>query len=91
MSIRRDPDAYDPSVLGLDATVYALDSMSRAGRHDISLTLAVRDGLQGGITGSIVPDQINPRGMGGAWRGDPPDNIQAVYWWCNGEKGSKRI
>jgi hypothetical protein len=26
----------------------------------------------------IVPDHINPRGMGGAWRGDHPDNIQAV-------------
>jgi hypothetical protein len=29
--------------------------------------------------------------MGGAWRGDHPDNIQAVHWWCNGEKGSTRI
>ena len=39
----------------------------------------------------IVPDHINPRGMGGAWRDDHPDNIQAVHWWCNGEKGSSRI
>jgi hypothetical protein len=39
----------------------------------------------------IVPDHIHPRGMGGAWRDDHPDNIQAVHWWCNGEKGSKRI
>jgi hypothetical protein len=39
----------------------------------------------------IVPDHINPRGMGGAWRDDHPDNIQAVHWWCNGEKGSNRI
>ena len=38
----------------------------------------------------IVPDHINPRGMGGAWRDDHPDNIQAVHWWCNGEKGSSR-
>jgi hypothetical protein len=38
----------------------------------------------------IVPDHINPRGMGGAWRDDHPDNIQAVHWWCNGEKGSRR-
>jgi hypothetical protein len=38
----------------------------------------------------IVPDHINPRGMGGAWRDDHPDNIQAVHWWCNGEKGSTR-
>ena len=39
----------------------------------------------------IVPDHINPRGMGGAWRDDHPDNIQAVHWWCNGEKGSRRL
>ena len=39
----------------------------------------------------IVPDHISPRGMGGAWRDDHPDNIQAVHWWCNGEKGSSRI
>jgi hypothetical protein len=38
----------------------------------------------------IVPDHICPRGMGGAWRDDHPDNIQAVHWWCNGEKGSSR-
>jgi hypothetical protein len=40
--------------------------------------------------GDIVPDHINPRGMGGAWRDDHPENIQAVHWWCNGEKGSSR-
>ena len=40
--------------------------------------------------GDIVPDHIHPRGMGGAWRDDHPDNIQAVHWWCNGEKGSSR-
>ncbi len=28
----------------------------------------------------VVPDHINPRGMGGAWRDDHPDNIQAVHW-----------
>lgn len=39
----------------------------------------------------IVPDHICPRGMGGAWRDDHPDNIQAVHWWCNGEKGSSRV
>lgn len=38
----------------------------------------------------IVPDHISPRGMGGAWRDDHPDNIQAVHWWCNGEKRSSR-
>jgi hypothetical protein len=41
--------------------------------------------------GDIVPDHICPRGMGGAWRDDHPDNIQAVHWWCNQEKGSSRI
>jgi hypothetical protein len=29
--------------------------------------------------------------MGGAWRDDHPDNIQAVHWWCNDEKGSTRM
>jgi hypothetical protein len=38
----------------------------------------------------VVPDHVCPRGMGGAWRDDHPDNIQAVHWWCNGEKGSIR-
>ncbi len=39
----------------------------------------------------VVPDHINPKGMGGSWRDDHPDNIQAVHWWCNGEKGSTRV
>jgi hypothetical protein len=38
----------------------------------------------------IVPDHRDPKGMGGAWRDDHPDNIQATHWWCNGEKGSTR-
>jgi hypothetical protein len=38
----------------------------------------------------VVPDHIHPRGMGGAWRDDHPENIQAVHWWCNREKGSSR-
>jgi hypothetical protein len=29
--------------------------------------------------------------MGGAWRDDHPENIQAVHWWCNVEKGSNRV
>jgi hypothetical protein len=29
--------------------------------------------------------------MGGAWRDDHPENIQAVHWWCNGDKGSSRV
>ena len=38
----------------------------------------------------IVPDHIDPRGMGGSRRDDHPDNIQAVHLWCNVEKGSTR-
>ena len=38
----------------------------------------------------VVPDHISPRGLGGAWRDDHPDNIQAVHSWCNGAKGSSR-
>ena len=40
--------------------------------------------------GAIVPDHVNPRGMSGAWRDDHPEDIQAVHWWCNGEKASSR-
>lgn len=39
----------------------------------------------------VVPDHKNPKGMGGAWRDDHRDNIQAVHYWCNSEKGSTRI
>ncbi len=41
--------------------------------------------------GDVVPDHIHPKGMGGAWRDDHPDNIQAVHFWCNSEKGSARL
>jgi len=37
----------------------------------------------------IVPDHRDPKGIGGAWRDDHPDNIQAAHWWCNSEKGSQ--
>ena len=57
--------------------------------------------LQGGICAiyheeftnynGIVPDHRNPKGMGGAWRDDNPDNIQATHYWCNDEKGSTRM
>jgi 5-methylcytosine-specific restriction endonuclease McrA len=39
----------------------------------------------------IVPDHIEPKGMGGAWRDDSPENIQAVHRRCNLEKGSRRL
>ena len=39
----------------------------------------------------IVPDHIEPKGMGGAWRDDHPDNVQAVHGRCNLEKGSRRL
>ncbi len=39
----------------------------------------------------IVPDHRDPKGMGGAWRDDHPDNIQATHFWCNDEKGSTRM
>lgn len=39
----------------------------------------------------VVPDHKNPKGMGGAWRDDHSDNIQATHWWCNEEKGSTRV
>jgi len=39
----------------------------------------------------VVPDHISPKGMGGSWRDDHPENTQAVHFWCNSEKGSSRI
>jgi len=39
----------------------------------------------------VVPDHKEPKGMGGAWRDDHPDNAQTVHYWCNSEKGSMRI
>jgi len=39
----------------------------------------------------IVPDHIEPKGMGGAWRDDHPENIQAVHRRCNLQKGSRRF
>jgi 5-methylcytosine-specific restriction endonuclease McrA len=39
----------------------------------------------------IVPDHIEPKGMGGAWRDDHPENIQAVHRRCNLQKGSRRL
>jgi 5-methylcytosine-specific restriction endonuclease McrA len=41
--------------------------------------------------GEVVADHINPRGMGGAFRDDHRDAIQAAHSLCNGEKGSKRL
>jgi hypothetical protein len=38
----------------------------------------------------IVPDHIQPKGMGAARRDDHPDNVQAVHRRCNWRKGSKR-
>jgi len=35
---------------------------------------------------NIVPDRIEPKGKGGAWRDDNPENIQAAHWWCDSEK-----
>lgn len=35
-------------------------------------------------------DHIAPRGMGAGRRDDRRENIQAVCWECNSEKGSKR-
>ena len=39
----------------------------------------------------VVPDHKEPKGMGGAWRDDHPDNIQAAHSWCNEDKGSTRM
>ena len=38
----------------------------------------------------VVPDHIDPRGMGGAWRDDRPENIGGAHSLCNQRKGSIR-
>lgn len=38
----------------------------------------------------VVPDHIEPRGMGAGRRDDHPENIQAAHSSCNLEKGSRR-
>jgi hypothetical protein len=38
----------------------------------------------------IVPDHIEPGGMGGGRKDDHPSNIQAAHSLCNLEKGSQR-
>ena len=35
----------------------------------------------------VVPDHRNPKGMGGAWRDDRPENIHAVHWCVTEKKG----
>jgi HNH endonuclease len=39
----------------------------------------------------IVPEHKEPKGMGGAWKEDHPDNIEATHWWCNEQKGATRM
>lgn len=40
---------------------------------------------------NIAPDHKDPRGSGGQWRDDHPENIQAVHHYpCNLSKGSRR-
>ena len=39
----------------------------------------------------VVLDHKDPKGMGGPWRDDHPDNVRAAHWWCNGKKGSTRV
>lgn len=39
----------------------------------------------------VVPDHIEPKGMGAARRDDHPDNIQAAHRLCNLLKGSRRL
>lgn len=38
----------------------------------------------------VVPDHIEPRGAGGCWRDDRPENIGAAHSLCNQRKGSQR-
>jgi hypothetical protein len=58
----------------------------------------VEQGMKCGICGEpftdcsdIVPDHIDPKGMGSSRRDDHPDNVQAAHRQCNIEKGSTRV
>jgi len=39
-----------------------------------------------GFLSDFEPDHIKPRGMGGGFRDDKPENIQPSHRWCNREK-----
>src|SRR5262245_53731431 len=38
----------------------------------------------------LVPDHIVPGKMGGC-KDHRPENLQPAHWWCNSQKGSKRL
>lgn len=38
----------------------------------------------------VAPDHFEPRGNGGCWRDDRPENIRALHSLCNFKKGSQR-
>ena len=66
--------------------------------HPLVATVEVKQkGGRSGFTSDvvpqkdIVPDHIEPKGMGGAWRDDSPENIQAVHRRCNLQERSKRL
>ncbi len=37
----------------------------------------------------VAPDHKNPKGMGGGWRDDHPDNIQAPHWVCRKKRDQR--
>lgn len=39
----------------------------------------------------VTDHRRSPKGMGGAWRDDHPQNVQATHSWRNEEKASMRV
>jgi len=57
---------------------------SSTGRSSPGIAYALSSRKDLATKEDIVPYHLHPRHMGGAWRDDHPQNIQAVHWWCNG-------
>jgi len=97
----RDKGHYNLAFVAWKTRIIREDTANYGLRQRMRKLLNRKIRLQGGICAicheeftdynDIVPDYRNPKGMGGAWRDDHPDNIQATHYWCNDEKGSTRM
>ena len=56
------------------------EDMQEQARMKSTLVIAAAI-IAAAITPILFPITSPPGGVGGAWRDDHPDNIQAVHWW----------
>ena len=90
MAVQRVEDPRDPRGYR--------ELRSRAEMRKLLARKIIEQEMKCGICGEpftdcneIVPDHIDPKGMGSARRDDHPGNIQAAHRRCNLEKGSRRL